>query len=58
MMHSLTHALPLPALAFLQPLWLVPGEALAHVEVGVAARVLVRVAALDVQTAELVEVGR
>ena len=35
-----------------------PGQALAHVEVGVAARVLVRVAALDVQAAELVEVGR
>ena len=34
-----------------------PGQALAHVEVGVAARVLVRVAALDVQAAELVEVG-
>ena len=37
---------------------LVPGQALAHVEVGVAPRVLVRVAALDVEAAELVEVGR
>ena len=58
----LTHALALPALLPVLPLplqllRLVPRQALAHVEVGVAARVLVRVAALDVQPAELVEVG-
>ena len=54
--HSLTQAPPLPAALLL--LWLVPGEALAHVEVGVAPRVPVRVPALHVQPAELVEVGR
>ena len=45
---------PRPSRPVVEGLRLVPGEALADVEVGVAAGVLVGALALDVQTTELV----